>query len=496
MALTKCDSQWYNREKTSVGVAIVSIIYFLIMSKKAIVIGLFAAILASQAVGVDGASADVVMWPSLYCSPAAQSVASGEYVSFSAYNQNGSGQLSWTAVGGNPSYGYGPTFGTRFYTGSINETRLVSVTDGYQTSTCAVYVYNATPTPYYGSVSIDHSVSNSTRGGSGASVVAYNGDRLRFVTTITTGNQYAQDVHIRDWLPQYMTYLSGTTTVNGSWYQDGITTGAPSNSLALGNLTSNTTYTVSFDAILGGAPNTMLLNSVNVHARGFTDQNRTSTIVVNGSYVTPTPTVTPIPTARVELRSLGRNVTRGQSGENASVRARSGDTLDLIIRIHSTNGSYLSNTFVTDVLPAGLSYIPRSTTLNGYEVADGITSSGIFVGTLSPNSETVLKFSVRVDGAYVPSWGIITVNNSAQVRADGLAVMAVLFPITMGQNLNLATVSAVKTGPADSLWLALLASLLVTGTYAAYTRTDVFGRRTALAEVGRLSRTAGLNFSK
>ena len=108
----------------------------------------------------------------------------------------------------------------------------------------------------------------------------------------------------------------------------------------------------------------------------------------------------------------------------------------------------------------------------------------------------MLKFSVRVDAAYVPAWGTVLVNNTAQVRADGLAVMSVQFPITLGQNLTLATASAVKTGPADSVWLALLISLLVTGAYAAYTRTDVFGRRTALAEVSRLSRSFGLNFSK
>ncbi|MEK9209198.1 MAG: hypothetical protein AAB910_03945, partial [Patescibacteria group bacterium] len=274
------------------------------MSKKAIVIGLFAAILASQVVGVAGASADVVIWPSLYCSPAAQSVASGEFVGFTAYNQNGSGQLSWTAVGGNPSYGYGTTLGTRFYTGSINETRLVSVTDGYQTSTCAVYVYNTyptpTPIPSYGNVSVNHTISNLTRGGSGAVVSAMNGDMLRFTTTLTTSVQTAQDVHVRDWLPQYLSYVSGSTKLNGSWYQDGIATGQANDSLALGTIAPYTTYTVSFDATLNGASNVTLTNSINVHARGFVDQSFTSTVAVYGSIIiTPTPIVTPVPTARV-----------------------------------------------------------------------------------------------------------------------------------------------------------------------------------------------------
>lgn len=413
------------------------------MSKKAIVIGLFAAILASQIVGVTGASADVTTWPtpwpSLYCSPAAQSVENGAFVSFNAYNPNSSGQLTWTAVGGTPSYGYGTTFGTRFYIGSINETRLVSVTDGYQTSTCVLYVYNTGPTPTPSPVpqvyvSAQNAFINS---GENAVFTAWGGN----------GTYYWEAY---PGAPVYGVGSSFTTR----FYND----------------TSATIY------------RTVLVRSGGTPAGG--GSTAVATVGVR-PYITPTPTATPIPTSRIELRTLGRNVTRGQSGENTSVRARGGDTLDLIIRIRSTNGSYLTNAFVTDVLPAGLSYISRSTTLNGYEVADGVTSSGINVGTLSPNSETVVKLSVLVNGAYVPTWGTVTVNNIAQVRADGLAVMVVLFPITMGQNLNLATASTVKTGPADSLWLALLVSMLVTGAYAAYTRTDVFGRRFVLVHIKR-----------
>jgi uncharacterized repeat protein (TIGR01451 family) len=225
-------------------------------------------------------------------------------------------------------------------------------------------------------------------------------------------------------------------------------------------------------------------------------QSAVCTVMVSGSYVTPTPTVSPNPNARIEFRLLGRNVTRGQSGEHTAVSARSGDTLDMVVRIRSTNGSYLYNAFVSDVLPVGLTYIPRSTTLNGYEVADGVTGSGINVGTIQPNAEIAVKFSVRVDGAYVPTWGTIVINETASVRADGLSTISAQLPVTLGQNLNITTVSTVKTGPADSLWLALLASLLVTSAYAAYTRTDMFGRRMATAEVQRLSRVTGLNFSK
>ena len=209
-----------------------------------------------------------------------------------------------------------------------------------------------------------------------------------------------------------------------------------------------------------------------------------------GNAVTPTPS----PAYQIQVSKLGRNVTRGQSGEYTSLVARGGDTLDFIIRARSTTGSYLYNTYVTDILPAGLTYIAGSTTLNGSVAADGVTSTGIYVGTVSPFSDTVLKLSVRVDGAYVPTWGTVTVNNIAQVRADGITTRSVSLPITLGQSASITNVSSVNTGPSDSLWLALMAALLVTGGYAAYTRSDIFGRRMVRAEISQLARTSGPNF--
>lgn len=213
-----------------------------------------------------------------------------------------------------------------------------------------------------------------------------------------------------------------------------------------------------------------------------------------GAVITPTPTSSP--TGQISVMKFGRNVTRGQVGEHASLVARSGDTLDFVIRVRSLNNSYLYNSYVTDILPGGLVYIPGSTTLNGYVVADGVTSAGLNVGTVSPSSDTVIKLSVRVDGAYVPASGTITVNNIVQARADGIVTRSASLPITLGQNASIATISTVKTGPADSLWLALAAAFLATGVYAGYTRTNLFGRRMAHAEIAQLAKTSGLNFAK
>jgi uncharacterized repeat protein (TIGR01451 family) len=435
-------------------------------------------------------------YSSLQCSPSYSSANSGDLVYFSAWGGNGT--YAWSAGSGAPSYGYGSSFSSRFYNYNYGtQSNVVTVTSNGQSATCTVSVngsyWTPTPTPYnYGNVSFSHSINDLTRGGSGTSITAQNGDRIQFVATITTGNGYVGDPRLRDWLPQYVTYTPGSTTLDGVRQTDDIVLGNSNTSLALMYLAPNQTYTVRFEGTLNGAPNGTLTNSINLHVQGYADQNRTSTILVTGGYYWPTPT--PYYGTQTQLTTAGRNVTAGQTGERTSIRAHGGDTLDFIVHIQSINGSYLSNAYLTDMLPYGLTYIPGSTTLNGYAIGDGVTTSGINVGTVSPNSGTIVKFSVRVEPSAVPATGSVTVNNSAQLRADGLNAMSVQMPITMGQTISISGVSGVKTGPADSLWLALLLAFLVTGAYAAYTRSDLFGRRMATAEVAQLARTQGPNF--
>jgi uncharacterized repeat protein (TIGR01451 family) len=447
---------------------------------------------------VSASIASATYYGAVGISPTSRTINSGESVTFTAWG--GDGAYSWSVPNGNPSSGWGSSFTTSFYNyGSSALFQEVVVTSGGSSAYAWITVLPSvtpTPTPWYGNVTIDHTVRNVTHGGSDATwVSASNGDRLQFTVRITTDNQYAEDVHVRDWLPQYVSYLSGSTTLDGSWYQDGVATGGPNDSLALGTLSPNRTYVLRFEADVNSAPNTTLTNTVNIHVRGFVDQTRTSTITVSGSYYTPTPTPTPIIGGdHLALSIVGRNVTRGQSGEHSSLSARGGDTLDLILRIRSQNGQYLYNVIVTDYLPVGIAYIPGSTALNGQVTTDGITSSGLNIGTLAPWQEATVKFSVRVDEAFVPTVGRTTITNTAQARADGTATVGSSIALTLGVRQILAA-AGVKTGPADTLAMALGLALVVTGGYAAYARTSVFNRRMATAEVKVLAGKP-LNFSR
>lgn len=190
---------------------------------------------------------------------------------------------------------------------------------------------------------------------------------------------------------------------------------------------------------------------------------------------------------------MGRNITRGQSGEYSSVNARDGDTLTFVIRVRSVGGSYLTNVLVSDILPSELSYIAGSTRVNGIAVADGLVPHGLNVGSLYPSSEAVVEFSARVHG---PTWQALTVNNTARARADGLGTQIALLPITLGQYVGVATASQVKTGVADSALIALLASLVVTMLYSMYVYSAGYARKMNAEDLKRAMRKQTLNFSR
>jgi uncharacterized repeat protein (TIGR01451 family) len=430
----------------------------------------------------------------VYCNPTYQNANSGDSVHFNATGGNGS--YSWTASEGSPANGWGSSFDTRFYNyNGYTRTYNVSVSSNGQYSTCSVTVrpayWSPTPTPTNGFVHMDQTVRNQTRGGESTTATAYQGDRLQFTIKLTTGNQYTYNARVTDYLPSQLSYVSGSTYVDNVGYADGIT----SNGTSLGTLSPNRTYTVRFDATVNYSSTNTVTNSSTFTADLFSNITQSTTVYLNGGSWTPYPTPTVYPYSQLTLTQYGRNVTRGQSGEFTTVRARGNETLDLIVHIRNTSGSTLYNVTATDVLPEGFTYLPGTTAVNGYLVADGIAGSGLNIGSIAPYGETIVKLSVRVESGSVPTWGQVTTSNEVQVRADGLSTSSVLMTVYLGQWSAISGASGVKTGPADSLFLALAIASLVTALYAGYTRTDVFGRRMAIADAGR---NAGktMNFSR
>ncbi|MEK7583147.1 MAG: hypothetical protein AAB483_01940 [Patescibacteria group bacterium] len=174
--------------------------------------------------------------PVVVCSPSNQNINMNQYVSFSA--TGGNGTYSWSAPTGNPSGNTGSSFSTTY--GSTG-TKIVTVTSGNQSDTCSVYVQ-----PNQGQLSISKRVSNITRGyGEAESVNAQPQDMVEFMLRVTnTGSANINNVIVSDTLPPYVTYLSGSTKVDGVNYGDGITTSG----ININTLTPGQTKTIIFRA--------------------------------------------------------------------------------------------------------------------------------------------------------------------------------------------------------------------------------------------------------
>lgn len=120
--------------------------------------------------------------------------------------------------------------------------------------------------------------------------------------------------------------------------------------------------------------------------------------------------------------------------------------VEYTLAYQNTGNTTATNVTITDVLPAGLTYVAGSATLNGTVVSDAADADGynftsgtatLVIPTVVANSSGVLKFKVRVN-QNTPA-GIIT--NIAEVDPDG--------PGTEGKtpsNPNDVTVLGVKKG--------------------------------------------------
>lgn len=407
----------------------------------------------------------------LVCSPANRTMSIGQSDTWQA--GGGSGSYAWSAPGANNTAGSGQYFATS-YGSSGNFT--ITVTDSQaRTAVCNVAVNTTappttiTPPPTAPSLTLQKLVRNVSQSGSEAKSVSANpADTVEFSLRVSSvGTASAVDVTVRDALPSGLSYQPGTTTIDSVPAADGIV----STGLNLGTLTPGRTVTVRFRATVApeqyfNAGTTTLTNTAYARAANAPELSDVAFVSVTRNPQNPS----------MSLTKLGRNTTRGQTGENSPVYASPGETLGFIVHIRNTSSTALTNVLVRDIMPSGISYVPGSAQLNNQPVSDTLVTSGANIGTLAPGQEAVVTFSGRVAGATELPGGTTTLINTVQASADGVPALSAQLPIII---VNPAAVTHVPTGPGESTILALVVSAIVTLLYVGYTSTDVYRRREA-----------------
>jgi len=129
------------------------------------------------------------------------------------------------------------------------------------------------------------------------------------------------------------------------------------------------------------------------------------------------------PTSTFTMDKQVRKHSSTTGGWVESYAAQPGETVDFIIRYKNTGGVTQQNVIVKDALPAGLTYVAGSTILangdhpDGASVTDGVTTTGINIGTYAPSLNAWVRFSAKVAANdKLPVCGVNTLKNLGSVE--------------------------------------------------------------------------------
>ncbi|MBR0133740.1 DUF11 domain-containing protein [Candidatus Saccharibacteria bacterium] len=221
--------------------------------------------------------------------------------------------------------------------------------------------------------------------------------RIRFTNT---GNTTLNNVVIVDTLPANMTYVKGSSMLDGKALADGVVSDKGVN---IGSVAAGKTATVTFKATVNSALKDKCEDSTLTNtAKGKynnddkTAKSDTAVVKVNGKDCSEPEK----PSFKID-KMVQLN---GGKEWSEIVTAKAGDKVRYRIQFKNTGNTTLKNVVIRDVLPAGLTYVKGSTVLynkdntNGKTLADGIVSAqGINIGNYAKGAEATVYFYATVN---------------------------------------------------------------------------------------------------
>jgi uncharacterized repeat protein (TIGR01451 family) len=268
-------------------------------------------------------------------------------------------------------------------------------------------------------ITIEKTVKNLSEGQNywSESVNAKPNQRATFQIIVrATGNSTANNVYLRDALPDRTSYSSGSTKIDGSSANDNITS---SSGLYIGSISAGSSKTITFEATIHSdssfsSGSTYLTNYAYVWADNISQKNDTAQIIVNRDGPTTT-------YPDLLIYKTVRNISRGEYNWQETTNANSGDKVAFSLRVESIGNSPAYNVIISDTLPSGLSYVSGSARVEGSYSSDGITSGGINIGTINQNQSKTLIFEATVNSESYFSYGQNTLTNYGYAKADNVS---------------------------------------------------------------------------
>ncbi|MCR8746291.1 DUF7507 domain-containing protein [Romboutsia lituseburensis] len=205
------------------------------------------------------------------------------------------------------------------------------------------------------------------------------GDILTYtVNIVNTGNVVASSINFRDVIPTGLTFVTGSVTINGTFY----TTYDPYASFTLGNISPGATVVVTFNAAVASLPTPSLVsNTANITFSYYVNPSGSIIVAqVNSNTVTTQINVGTI--------TLTKSVDKSYS--------TMGNILTYTVVINNTGNVDASNVIFTDNLQMDVTFNEGSVIVNGKSEPTYDPTKGFIIGTISTLGYATVSFTVTV----------------------------------------------------------------------------------------------------
>jgi len=238
------------------------------------------------------------------------------------------------------------------------------------------------------------------------------GDHLLFLIQLTTplNTQPITNAQVWDSLPSGLTYVSGSTRVDGGYVGEGLTTGG----INLGTLYANQSRSINFEATVnsiysGYTGSQILMNYAYTSGDGVSQRSAYAQVNVGQAITSSAPSAT--------LTKKVANLTSPNGTDNDN-NALLGDTLQYTITFYNNGPGVLNTIHVMDILPP-------YTTFQAADNGGSYDSSANQVAWTNGNlaNSTGLSFTYRVTIQAVPNNGYV-IRNTASADASNLAAIS------------------------------------------------------------------------
>lgn len=209
--------------------------------------------------------------------------------------------------------------------------------------------------------------------------VAGVGDTLTYTITVpNTGTGSAENVVLRDSIPNGTTFVAGSVTVGGVTQPNA----NPATGINLGTIPNNTQRIVTFQVRITSFPNPNPIPNramVSYQFRPFVGSPLITSMSSSNTVQTTVNQATISMQKSVDLQTATLN-----------------DVLTYTVNVTNNGNVTANNVIFVDSIPAGTTFVANSVTVNGVARPGANPASSINLGSINASQTTVVRFQVRV----------------------------------------------------------------------------------------------------